>query len=93
MANKYLLTYLAAFKNKDFNTLMCRGAMPSKKESILRLGKSKKNNATKEHPVSLVFTNVFRIHSAQDTFVINCVHWRGNRSPYFQNEIIQHKLQ
>ena len=63
----------AAFTNKDFNTLMCRGAMLSKKESVIRLGKSKKNNATKEHPVSLVFTNMFTTHSARDTFVIKLV--------------------
>ena len=65
----------AVFKNKYFNTLMRRGAMLS----VLRLGKSKKNNATKEHPVSLVFTNMFTTHSARDTLVIRlarhaCLH-------------------
>ena len=58
---------------------MCRGAMLSKKESILRLGKSKKNDATKEHPASLVFTNMFMTHSTRDIFVIKlerhtCLH-------------------
>ena len=58
---------------------MCRGAMLSKKESVLRLGKSKKNNATKEHPVSLVFTNIFMTHSTRETFLIKlgphaCLH-------------------
>ena len=61
----------AAFTNIDFNTLMCCHAILSKKESVLRLRKSIKNNGTKEHPVLLVvFTTMFRTHTAQDTSVI-----------------------
>ena len=45
---------------------MCCGAMLSKKKSVLRLRKSKKNNAT----VSLVFTARFTPQSAWDIFVI-----------------------
>ena len=50
----------AAFTNKNFNTLMCCGAMLAKKKSVLRLRKSEKNNAT----VSLVFTARFTPRSA-----------------------------
>ena len=56
----------AAFTNENFNTLMCCGAMLSKKKSVLRLRKSEKNNAT----VSLVFTARFTPQSAWDIFVI-----------------------
>ena len=56
----------AAFTNKNFNTLMCCGAMLAKKKSVLRLRKSEKNNAT----VSLVFTARFTPQSASDIFVI-----------------------
>ena len=51
----------AAFTNKNFNTLMCCGAMLSKKKSVLRLRKSKKNNAT----VSLVFAARFTPQSPE----------------------------
>ena len=71
----------ATFKHKDFNTLMCCGAMLSKKESVLRIRKSKKNNVSKEHPVSLVFTARFTTHSARDVFVIKLArHGLSSRS-------------
>ena len=56
----------AAFTNKNFNTLMCCGAMLSKKKSVLILRKSKEDNAT----ASLVFTARFTPQSASDIFVI-----------------------
>ena len=56
----------AAFTNKNFNTLMCCGAMLSKKKSVLILRKSKKDNAT----ASLVFTARFTPQSTWDIFVI-----------------------
>ena len=56
----------AAFTNKNFNTLMCCGAMLSKKKSVLILRKSKKDNAT----ASLVFTARFTPQSAWDISVI-----------------------
>ena len=62
--------YTAAFTSKNVNTLMCCGAMLSKKKSVLRLRKSKKNNAT----VSLVFTARFTPQSAWDIFVIKLGH-------------------
>ena len=71
----------ATFKHKDFNTLMCCGAMLSKKESVLRIRKSKKNNVSKEHLVSLVFTSRFTTHSARDVFVIKLArHGLSSRS-------------
>ena len=56
----------AAFTNKNFNTLMCCGAMLSKKKSVLILRKSEKDNAT----ASLVFTARFMSQSVWDIFVI-----------------------
>ena len=58
---------------------MCRGAMLSKKESVLTLGNSKKNNATQEHPASVVFTDMLTTQSARTSFVIKlarhaCLH-------------------
>ena len=69
---------------------MCCGAMLSNKESVRRLRKSKKNNATKEHPVSLAFTTRFTTHSARDTFVIKLARHAKQfdmQSDRLQNEV------